>query len=142
MAHKKGSGSTRNGRDSNAKRLGVNFIHAPLFSKKSITQQCYQPWDVILVDWDGDVYPCTGGEICFYEKVKSGVYYFGNLLKEDISKFWFSGLYVKLRRHLLAYDSEKYIPECDACHNISCFKGPELEAGHIMRRGDSPWLKS
>ncbi len=36
MAHKKGGGSTRNGRDSNAKRLGVKKYDTELVSSGSI----------------------------------------------------------------------------------------------------------
>ncbi len=36
MAHKKGSGSTRNGRDSNSKRLGVKAYGGELVSAGSI----------------------------------------------------------------------------------------------------------
>ena len=115
-----------------AKKLGVSFRHEPLFLEKFNEQHCCAPWYLMLVDWDGDVYPCTGGEVHFYEKVKSGAYHFGNLLKQDVSAFWFDELYTKLRRHILACYSEKYIPECDDCHNILCFKGPDLKDGHII----------
>lgn len=36
MAHKKGAGSTKNGRDSNAKRLGVKCYHGHLVKAGSI----------------------------------------------------------------------------------------------------------
>jgi large subunit ribosomal protein L27 len=36
MAHKKGQGSTRNGRDSNSKRLGVKATHGQFVSAGSI----------------------------------------------------------------------------------------------------------
>lgn len=36
MAHKKGQGSSRNGRDSNAKRLGIKATHGELVSAGSI----------------------------------------------------------------------------------------------------------
>jgi large subunit ribosomal protein L27 len=36
MAHKKGAGSTKNGRDSNAKRLGVKCYHGHLVEVGSI----------------------------------------------------------------------------------------------------------
>jgi len=115
-----------------ANKLGVSFSHEPLFLEKFNEQRCCAPWHLMLVDWDGDVYPCTGGEVRFYQKVKSGAYHFGNLLKQDISAFWFNELYTKLRRHLLACCSEKYIPECDDCHNILCFQGPDSKDGHII----------
>ena len=36
MAHKKGQGSTRNGRDSNSQRLGVKVTHGQLVTTGSI----------------------------------------------------------------------------------------------------------
>ena len=38
MAHKKGGGSTRNGRDSQAKRLGVKVFGSSLI--KAVTTRC------------------------------------------------------------------------------------------------------
>ncbi len=115
-----------------ARKLGVYFSYAPLFLKKFKVQHCCAPWYLALVDWEGDVFPCTGGEVCFYKKVKSGEYHFGNLLKEEVGTFWFGELYTKLRRHLLTFCSEKYIPECENCHNTVCFKGPDLKESHII----------
>ena len=36
MAHKKGQGSTRNGRDSKSKRLGIKAFHGQMVTKGSI----------------------------------------------------------------------------------------------------------
>ena len=115
-----------------AKTLGVYFSSAPSFLKKFSKERCCAPWYLVLVDWKGDIYPCTGGEVHFYEKVKSGEYYFGNLLKEDVRTFWLNESYVKLRRHLVTSYKEKNVPECDACHNIICFEGPDLARSHLM----------
>lgn len=115
-----------------ASKLGVSFKHEPFFLEKFNELWCSLPWYLILVDWDGDVYPCTTGEVRFYKKVKSGVYHFGNLLKQDISAFWFNKLYTKLRRQALACRPKKYIPECNDCYKILCFRGPDLKKGHII----------
>jgi MoaA/NifB/PqqE/SkfB family radical SAM enzyme len=115
-----------------ARKLGVYFSYSSLFLKRFKEQHCCAPWYLALVDWDGDVFPCTGGEARFYQKVKSGEYKFGNLLKEDVGVFWFGELYTKLRRHILKSYPEKYIPECEDCHNTICFKGPDLKESHII----------
>ena len=115
-----------------AQALKVEFTYEPLFSKKIYANECCQPWSLLLVDWDGDVYPCTGGEARFYEKVKSGEYRFGNLLKEDLYDFWFAETYAKIRRTCMSSYAEKNIPECESCHNALCFKGPNVQSGHIL----------
>ena len=64
-----------------ARSLGLSFAHEPSFFKKFKTEPCFQPWHEMIINWEGDVYPCTGGEVWFNEKVKSGQYHFGNLIK-------------------------------------------------------------
>ena len=45
MAHKKGQGSTRNGRDSNAQRLGIKkFGGQPVRAGNIIVRQCGTKW--------------------------------------------------------------------------------------------------
>lgn len=115
-----------------ARRIGVKFVHEPLFFKKFKQTNCCQPWYLALVDCDGDVYPCTGGEAVFYRKVKSGAFRLGNLLEEDLGAFWMNEAYTKLRRQILGLDKQEYVAECANCHNILCFKGPDTKAGHII----------
>jgi large subunit ribosomal protein L27 len=45
MAHKKGQGSTRNGRDSNAQRLGIKkFGGEPVIAGNILVRQCGTKW--------------------------------------------------------------------------------------------------
>lgn len=113
-------------------RLGVSFSCAPSFLNEFKRKRCCAPWYMVIVDWEGDIYPCSGGEEIFYEKVKSRRYYFGNLLKEDIMSAVLNESYIKLRRHLLTYFKEKNIPECDTCHNMIYFEGPDSRDSHIL----------
>jgi radical SAM protein with 4Fe4S-binding SPASM domain len=86
----------------------------------------------MIINWEGDVYPCTGGEVWFSKKVKSGQYHFGNLIKEHLSDFWNNETYTKIRRTCSRHDQEAFIPECHNCHNTLCFKGPDVKNGHIL----------
>lgn len=115
-----------------AKRLGVRFNYSPPFLKRYKKRQCCDVLNLVLVDWDGNIYPCLGGEVRFYEKVKSGEYFFGNLLKEYVGDFWMNESYVRLRRHLLSSFKENNIPECDFCHNNICIEGPDSIHSHII----------
>ncbi len=110
-----------------ARSLHIRFRYEPLFSPFK-EEPCRQPWRVTVVDWDGNVYPCTGGEVCFEEKVKSGKYYFGNLLKEDLYKSWSNDSYVMIRR---TCKGNNFIEECKDCHNAICLKGPDDIKRHI-----------
>lgn len=115
-----------------AKKLGVNFAPTRLYSKPFKGESfCCFPWNTILVDWDGDVYPCPGGEARFFKKVKSGAYHFGNLINEDVSNFWVNDLYTKLRRHL-SFCKDSNVPECNACHLAICHNGPAKKENHII----------
>ena len=116
-----------------AKSLGIKFYCEPLFFKKIKQTSCCQPWQAMVVDWDGDVYPCAGGEVWFDTKVKSGEYYFGNLLKESLYQFWNNASYIKIRRTCIPEYKDRFIPECVNCHNTVCFMGSDIKEGHILQ---------
>jgi len=115
-----------------ADELGIMF-YPTLFGQGVKHDQCCQPWTTMLVDWEGEVYPCTGGEGCFEKKVKSGEYHFCNLLKEDVRTCWNNGLYKRIRRTCSPRYTEHSIPECNNCHMSICLQGPDIEASHIVR---------
>ena len=116
-----------------ARKLGVRFHHEPLFGKKFKPTPCFQPWQTLLVDWEGDIYPCTGGEAWFREQVKTNQYTFGNLLRQHIVEIWNSDDYLRVRRTCSRNRDEKLIPGCSNCHNTSCFRGPDVLEGHILK---------
>jgi len=110
----------------------IVFTHEPLFSQRFVERPCLQPWENMVIDSDGQVYPCTGGEVRFYGSVKSGKYNFGNLLAEEFWRCWNSDSYIALRRTLNPRFKEEFIPECKNCHNQICLKGPGLADRHII----------
>jgi radical SAM protein with 4Fe4S-binding SPASM domain len=117
-----------------ARKLNVLFLHESLFSRGLKDRPCLLPWTTILVDWDGDVYPCYGGEIWFRDKVKSGKYSFGNLLNDHLNCIWNCNDYVRLRRTCNRFHKDSFIPECKQCHNSICFKGPDVKYSHILSK--------
>lgn len=120
-----------------ARALSVNFSYDPLFFKrflKRVQPFCCQPWQLMLIDWDGDVYPCCGGEEWFKAKVKSGEYHFGNLLKENVHQCWNGSAYGMIRKTCRPGSKEKPIAECKDCHSTLYFKGPHVKNAHIIRK--------
>jgi radical SAM protein with 4Fe4S-binding SPASM domain len=115
-----------------AESLGIRFLSHPLFGQPFAASACSQPWSTLLVDWQGNVYPCTGGEVWFKDQVGSGKYYFGNLLKDDLRSFWNNSFYRKLRRTCSRLYKEKLISECNNCHMGICLRGPNYQDGHIL----------
>jgi len=69
MAHKKGAGSTRNGRDSNSKRLGVkkyggeHVIPGNIIIRQRGTQ--YRPGANVGIGTDHTLYALTDGKVAF-----------------------------------------------------------------------------
>ena len=71
MAHKKGLGSSRNGRDSNAKRLGVKiFAGQTVTGGEIIVRQRgtkFKPGDGVGIGKDDTIFAITPGTVQFRE---------------------------------------------------------------------------
>jgi len=76
MAHKKGLGSSRNGRDSNAQRLGVKRFDGQFVSGGSIIVRQrgtkLQPGDNVGRGRDDTLYAKVAGVVRFEDKGRSG----------------------------------------------------------------------
>lgn len=76
MAHKKGSGSTRNGRDSNAKRLGVKkyggekVIPGNILVRQRGTK--FKPGNNVGIGKDNTLYSLIEGQVLFERAGKQG----------------------------------------------------------------------
>lgn len=76
MAHKKGTGSTRNGRDSNAQRLGVKRFGGQKVTSGSILVRqrgtTFHPGNNVGVGKDYTLFALIDGVVTFERKGKSG----------------------------------------------------------------------
>ncbi len=76
MAHKKGLGSSKNGRDSNAQRLGVKAFAGQLVSGGSILVRQrgtkYKPGANVGLGKDDTLYAKIGGIVAFRERGRIG----------------------------------------------------------------------
>jgi large subunit ribosomal protein L27 len=76
MAHKKGLGSSRNGRDSNAQRLGVKVFSGQVVPGGSIlvrqrgTQ--FKPGENVGRGKDDTLFAKIGGEVSFHDRGRLG----------------------------------------------------------------------
>lgn len=72
MAHKKGAGSSRNGRDSNSKRLGVKRFGGEMVSLGSIIIRQrgtkYLPGTHVGLGRDYTIYALIDGQVAFESK--------------------------------------------------------------------------
>ena len=88
MAHKKAVSATRNGRDSNAKRLGVKaFGSTRVIAGNIIVRQKgnkYYPGEGVGQGTDYTLYALNDGIVTFYEKRKKG--FDGNIKKKTYVK--------------------------------------------------------
>jgi large subunit ribosomal protein L27 len=75
MAHKKGSGSTRNGRDSNAKRLGVKRYGGEIVLAGNILIRQrgtkFKPGNNVGIGRDHTIFSFIDGEVTFEKSGKS-----------------------------------------------------------------------
>jgi large subunit ribosomal protein L27 len=71
MAHKKGLGSSRNGRDSNAKRLGVKIFAGQLVNGGEIIVRQrgtrFKPGDGVGIGRDDTIFAKSAGVVQFHE---------------------------------------------------------------------------
>ena len=69
MAHKKGAGSTKNGRDSNAQRLGIKvYGNQPVKAGGIVVRQrglTFKPGNGIAVGKDYTLFACKEGVVTF-----------------------------------------------------------------------------
>jgi large subunit ribosomal protein L27 len=77
MAHKKGSGSTKNGRDSNSQRLGVKkYGGEKVLAGNILIRQrgtTFKPGKNVGIGRDNTLYSLISGKVCFENK-KLSVY--------------------------------------------------------------------
>ncbi len=77
MAHKKGQGSTRNGRDSNAQRLGIKASAGQFVTAGSILVRQrgmkWHPAKNVGVGRDDTLYSLIDGTVAFRKSVKTHI---------------------------------------------------------------------
>ncbi|MCU0363854.1 MAG: 50S ribosomal protein L27 [Bacteroidales bacterium] len=78
MAHKKGAGSSRNGRDSQSKRLGVKLFGGQAAKAGSIIVRQrgtkHNPGDNVGLGKDHTLFALTDGEVEFRKKGDNKIY--------------------------------------------------------------------
>ncbi|MBJ45081.1 MAG: hypothetical protein CMJ80_17705 [Planctomycetaceae bacterium] len=116
-----------------ARSAGVEFGHDQMFGEKKKSRSCREPWERVLVDFDGTVYPCLGGEVWFKNKVQSGAINFGNLMNEHILNVVNSEGYIRARRSCNAFSGENVLKECQDCHQTLDLVGPDVKHAHMVR---------
>ncbi len=82
-----------------AQTLNVRSTTFPPLFKKEPCQRlgCSFPYLQIMVNVDGQVFPCGGSDIWMYDEIASGLLNFGNLLDEHIDNIWNLPDYAELR---------------------------------------------
>jgi large subunit ribosomal protein L27 len=77
MAHKKGQGSTRNGRDSKAQRLGIKATHGEFVTAGSILVRQrgtkWHPGKNVLRAKDDSLFAVADGFVAFRKTIKTSV---------------------------------------------------------------------
>ena len=78
MAHKKGGGSTKNGRDSNAQRLGIKLFSGQVVPGGSIIVRQrgtrYKPGENVGIGKDDTLYARVNGTVVWRDRGRMGKY--------------------------------------------------------------------
>ena len=116
-----------------AKKLGTSFSHQPLFGCNGKKERnCKEPWKSLFINFNGDLFPCAAGEILFMNKVASGQYHSGNILKQPIEGIWNNPFWTALRKTNAVKDRIEVVPECLCCGMAIDWLGPDCKEAHIM----------
>jgi GT2 family glycosyltransferase/MoaA/NifB/PqqE/SkfB family radical SAM enzyme len=108
-----------------AGQLGIRLLHEPFFSEGFVSKCCNWTRNELMIGFDGEVFPCGGGELHFKKKLERGEYNFGNALHQTIEEFWNNESYRALRISS-GRDGCGSMPECLECANMT---------SHIEKRG-------
>jgi GT2 family glycosyltransferase/tetratricopeptide (TPR) repeat protein/MoaA/NifB/PqqE/SkfB family radical SAM enzyme len=112
-----------------ARALRVQLTHEPLFSERAKAQPCRWAETSLMVGFDGEVYPCGGGELHFKKKVARNEYNFGNALTQRLEQFWDNADYQAIRISSRR-GSRRPVAECGECANL--MKQDDVRS-HIMQ---------
>ena len=116
-----------------AKKMGTSFNHQPLFGcNRKKERNCKEPWKSLFVNFNGDLFPCAAGEILFMNKVASGYYHSGNIIKQPIEEIWNNPFWKSLRKTNAVKDRIEVVPECLCCGMAIDWLGPDCREAHIM----------
>ncbi len=115
-----------------AKQLGIRLDHEPLFSQGFVPKCCSWTENELMIGFDGEVYPCGGGELHLKKKLERKEYDFGNALQQRIEEFWNNDCYRALRVSS-KNNSQCLMPECRECANMTSHME---QRGHILEWAD------
>lgn len=115
-----------------AQQLGVQLLHEPLFSQGDVPKCCSWTENELMIGFDGEVFPCGGGELHFKKKLERGEYDFGNALQQTIEEFWNNDSYRDIRVSSKR-EGACVIPECGECSNMTSHME---QRGHILEWAD------
>ena len=63
-------------------------------TRKKILEFCKKPWQEVMVNWNGDVFPCS----CVHTEEKDRM---GNIFEQEFEDIWNGEKYVAARKELL-----------------------------------------
>ena len=115
-----------------AEHLGIRLFHEPLFSQGFVPKCCNWTEHELMIGFDGEVFPCGGGELHFKKKLERGEYNFGNALQQTIEEFWNNDSYRAIRVSSKR-EGRCVIPECGECSNMTSHM---KQRGHILEWAD------
>ncbi|KJS01689.1 MAG: hypothetical protein VR65_08040 [Desulfobulbaceae bacterium BRH_c16a] len=116
-----------------AREIGVCLEHQPLFNCSKIKERdCLEPWRSLYIGFNGELYPCAASEIMFMNKVQSGKYNSGNILKQSLEEIWNNSFWQALRKTNAGSMKEELIPECLCCGSSIDWWGVNAEKAHVM----------
>lgn len=116
-----------------AKQLNIIFRHEALFSEPMRKRcSCTWPMTTLMVGPNGEVYPCGGGEVMFYEAIRDKKLNFGNLLRGPVSKIWNCPDFKKIRQSCKGKNKDKKIAQCSNCNHTISWEGPDSEKSHVI----------
>ncbi len=110
------------------------YVFPPLFSSLNKRINCSFPYSQIMINPDGQVYPCGGSEVFMHDDVSKGILNFGNLIDSKIGKIWNNKSYMRLRKSSYGKCKCRDVKQCENCSNMGfLLTSGNVEESHFCK---------
>jgi len=115
-----------------AEKEGVVFGMEALFCDKPVSINCGFPGSTVLIDPEGYVFPCGGGEVMFHNAVHSGRMNFGNIFEMNIKDIFNLPDFQNIALNSNVSYEKRCLSQCRNCNHTIRMLGANDKRSHFI----------